>query len=326
MNDEEISKQVELVIAQLDREYGKGTVIRLNDEPQQWEAISTGALSLDIALGIGGLPRGRIVEIYGAESSGKSTLSLSVVANAQRAGGRCLYVDAEHAVDPVYAQALGVDLPNLLFAQPSTGEEALDIVEKMVTTGEIDVIVVDSVAALTPKAELDGHISDNHIGLLPRMMAKAMRKLVGPAAETNTLIIFVNQIREKVGVMYGSPIVQPGGRALKFAASVRIELLKRETLTDKDGVVSGTTVKAKVMKNKLAPPLSVAEFDIIYAKGVNNTGCVLDLAFEKGLVKKKSAWYTYEGVNLGQGRQNASHYLEQEAPELLEKLSKELLG
>lgn len=319
-------KQIDLAIAGLDRLFGKGTIMRLGDDPQPWPAYSTGAFILDAALGIGGLPKGRIVEIYGPEGSGKSTMCLSVVAQAQKDGGKCLFIDAEHALDPVYAKALGVNLNDLLLSQPSFGEEAIDVLEAMVRTGGIDVAIVDSVAALVPKAELDGDMSDSHVGLQPRLMAKAMRKLVGVAAETNTLIIFTNQIREKIGVIYGSPETQPGGRALKFAASVRIDLRRREDLKDKsDGKVIGSRVKAKVIKNKMAPPLRVVEFNILYGRGVDNLRCILDMAEEHGIIQKNGSWYAYEGENIGQGPDRAVEHLASDL-DLVEKIKKELLG
>lgn len=324
--DEDLEKQIELAITQLDRQFGKGSVMRMDDDVQPWPAIPTGALSLDIALGIGGLPRGRIVELYGPESSGKSTLCLSVIAHAQKQGDKCLFIDAEHALDPVYAKALGVNLSDLLLSQPQNGEEAIDILEMMVRTGGIGVAVVDSVAALVPKAELEGTMDDAHMGLQPRLMAKAMRKMVGLAAETNTLVLFTNQIREKIGIMFGNPETQPGGRSLKFAASVRIDIRRREDIKNKtDGSVIGTRVKAKIIKNKMAPPLRVTEFDIMYGRGVNKLRCILDMAEEYGIIVKKGSWYSYEGENIGQGPENAVEFLASDL-ELTAKIEKEVLA
>lgn len=321
---EDVDKAVELAIAQLDRLYGKGTVMKLDADPQPWPAFSTGAPSLDVALGIGGLPRGRVCEIYGPESSGKSSICLSLVANVQRQGGKCLYIDAEHAVDPVYAKALGVSIEDMLFAQPSYGEEGIQILETMVRTGGIDVAVVDSVAALIPKAELDGDVEASHMGLQSRLMAKAMRKMVPAASETNTLVIFTNQIREKIGVMFGNPETQPGGRSLKFAASVRVDLRKREDIKAKDdGRVIGSRVKAKVIKNKMAPPLRIAEFEILYGKGVYQEKAILEMAVEREIAVKKGAWISYNDENVGQGFDNAAEFLK-ENRELYESIKKEV--
>lgn len=305
----EDKKALELAIAQIERQYGKGSIMRLgNENVEPWPAISTGALSLDLALGIGGLPRGRIVEIYGPESSGKSTLALSVVAEVQRAGGQAVYVDIEHALDPSYMKAIGVNMDDLLLTQPSTGEDALNIVDLLAKSNEIDVIVVDSVAALIPKAELEGDIGQSHVGGQARLMSQAMRMLVGNAAKTDTLVIFINQLREKIGVMWGNPEVTSGGKALKFYASVRIDLRKKEDIKD-DGEVLGLRVKAKVIKNKMAPAYRVTEFDILYGRGINTLGCIVDLAEEYGIIKKAGSWYSYDSVQLGQGRSKTIDYV-----------------
>lgn len=300
------SKPLELAIAQLEKQFGSGSVMRLGEaESESWPAVPTGAMSLDNILGIGGLPRGRIVEIYGPESSGKSTLALSVVSQAQKLGLKCLYVDAEHALDPVYMQAIGIDLNGLLLAQPAHGEEGLEIVDKLIGTGELGVVVVDSVASLIPKAELEGEMESQQMGLQARMMAKAMRKLAGPASQHKTLIIFINQIRNKIGIMFGNPETTPGGFALKYAASVRIDIRKKEDIKDKQGNAVGITSKVKVIKNKMAPPMKVTEFDIMYGKGIDEYGCVLDVALGKGLFTQKGAWIYYHEQLFAQGRENA---------------------
>ena len=309
--EEELSteQKIEIAMAQLDREFGKGAVVRLDGEPQKWPSISTRTYSLDLALGIGGLPKGRVVEIYGAESSGKSTMCLQVVAEAQanpEDDRRCLFIDAEHAIDPSYAKSLGVKLKDMLLAQPSNGEEAIDILERMIRTGGISVAVVDSVAALTPKAELEGDMSTQHMGLHPRLMSKTMRKIIKITSDNNTVVVFTNQLREKVGVVYGNPVIQPGGRALKFAASVRIELKKKEDLKDKDGSIVGSKVEAKVVKNKMAPPFKVCQFSIEYGKGVNYVRCILDSGEDYGVIKKSGpGWYKWKDVSLGQGPDKA---------------------
>lgn len=325
MNEDDLSKQLEVAIAQLDRQFGKGAVMRMIDDPQPWPAFSTGAYSLDLALGIGGLPRGRICEIYGPESSGKSTLCLSVIAQAQKQGEQCLFVDAEHAVDPVYAKALGVKMDDLLLSQPMNGEEAIDILETMVRSGGIAVAVVDSVAALVPKAELEGDMDTQHMGLQPRLMSKAIRKLYALASETKTCIIFTNQIREKIGIMFGNPETQPGGRALKFAASVRIDLRKAEDIKAKeDGSIVGVRVKAKVIKNKMAPPLKISRFDILYGRGVNRIRCVLDVAEEVGVITKTgNGWYSYGDEKLGHGPENAVEALASDV-EMMNQIKKEI--
>ena len=302
----EESKVLEIALTQLQKQYGAGAVVRLGSTNiKPWDSISTGALTLDIALGIGGFPRGRVVEIFGPESSGKSTIALATVAKAQQMGLTCAYVDAEHALDPVYMQALGIDLDNLLLAQPDYGEQGLDIVDRLLRTGEIGVIVIDSVAALVPKAELDGEMEQAHMGLQARMMAKAMRKLTGLASQHNTLIIFINQLRSKIGVMFGNPETTPGGMSLKYSASVRIDVRKKEDLKDKSGNPIGVKVKAKVIKNKMAPPMRVVEFDIIYAQGIDEFGCIFDIGIDKGILAQKGAWVYYNGENFAQGRDNA---------------------
>lgn len=314
------SKTLELALAQLDRQFGSGTVMRLGSKNvEKWPAISTGALTLDIILGIGGLPRGRIVEIYGPESSGKSTIALTVVAQAQKAGLRCAYVDAEHALDPSYMHDLGIDLDNLLLAQPDYGEQALEIVDRLVRTGELGVIVVDSVAALIPKAELDGEMEQAQMGLQARMMAKAMRKLTGLASQHKTLIIFINQLRSKIGVMFGNPETTPGGLALKYTASVRIDVRKKEDIKDKSGDSIGVKVKAKIIKNKVAPPMKIAEFDIYYSKGIDNVGCAFDIGIDHGIFSQKGAWVYYKGESFAQGRDNAVEKL-RENPDIIEEI------
>jgi recombination protein RecA len=279
------------------------------------EAIPTGALPLDLALGVGGLPRGRVVEIYGPESSGKSTLAMHVVAEAQRNGGICAYVDAEHAMDPVYAKAIGVDIDQLLISQPDTGEQALEIADMLIRSGALDVIVIDSVAALTPRAEIEGDMGDSHVGLQARLMSQALRKLTANLNKSNTICIFINQLREKIGVMFGSPETTPGGRALKFYSSVRLDIRRIEAI--KDGAeVTGSRTRVKVVKNKVAPPFRQAEFDIMYGQGISREGALLDLAVEMAIAKKSGAWFTYEGEQLGQGRENAKNFL-REHPELM---------
>lgn len=313
-------KSLELAIAQLERQFGTGAVMRLGtSDIQSWPSVPTGALSLDMILGNGGLPLGRVVEIYGPESSGKSTISLSVVAEAQKMGLKCAYIDAEHALDPTYMQALGVNLDDLLLAQPDYGEQALEIADKLIRTGEIGVVVIDSVAALVPKAELEGDMESNQMGLQARMMAKGLRKIVGLANEHKTLVIFINQIRMKIGIMFGNPETTPGGKALPYAASVRIDIRKKEDIKDKSGESIGIKVKAKVIKNKMAPPLKVTEFDIYYGKGVDNFGCLLDIGLQKGIFTQRGAWVYYQGESFSQGRDNAIEKLKQDK-ELVQKI------
>jgi recombination protein RecA len=313
-------KNLEMALSQIEKQFGKGSVMRMGERTTMGiEAISTGAMSLDIALGIGGLPKGRVTEIYGPESSGKSTLAMHVVAEAQRNGGICAYVDAEHAMDPVYAKAIGVDIDELLISQPDTGEQALEITDMLIRSGSIDVVVIDSVAALTPRAEIEGDMGDTHVGLQARLMSQALRKLTANLNRSNTICIFINQLREKIGVMFGSPETTPGGRALKFYSSVRLDIRRIESI--KDGVeVVGNRTRVKVVKNKVAPPFKQAEFDIMYGKGISREGSLLDVGVDLGLVKKSGAWYTYEGEQLGQGRENAKQFLT-DTPEIMMEIS-----
>ena len=318
--DDPDAKALEIAMAQLERQFGSGSVMRLgNSEVQPWPAVPTGALTLDNILGIGGLPLGRIVEIYGPESSGKSTIALTIVTEAQKMGLRCAYIDAEHALDPVYMQALGVDLDSLIFSQPDYGEQALEIVDRLVRTGGIGVVVIDSVAALIPKAELEGEMESMQMGAQARLMAKAMRKLTALASENKCLLLFINQLRNKIGVMFGNPETTPGGMALKYAASVRIDLRKKEDLKSKDGNVVGVKVKAKVIKNKMSPPLKLAEFDIMYGKGIDQYGCLFDVGLDKGIFAQKGAWVYCEGENFAQGRDNAIEKLKG-LPELIDRI------
>ena len=301
----EKNKALETALVQIEKKYGAGAVMRLGESKAlNVEAISTGSLSLDIATGIGGLPKGRILEIYGPESSGKTTLALHVVAEAQKAGGEAAFVDAEHALDPVYAANLGVDVDSLLVSQPDNGEQALEIAEALARSGALDVIVVDSVAALVPRAEIDGDMGDSHVGLHARLMSQALRKLTGVISKSGTVVIFINQLREKVGVVYGNPEVTTGGRALKFYATMRIDVRRVESLKGTGGEFVGSRTKAKIVKNKVAPPFKVAEFDIMYGEGISRTGEVLDAAVELGIVKKSGAWFSFNGERLGQGRDN----------------------
>ena len=314
------SKALEVAIAQLQRKYGAGSVVKLGSTSvKPWDSISTGAANLDVALGIGGLPRGRVVEIFGPESSGKSTIALTTVAKAQQMGLTCAYIDAEHALDPVYMQAIGIDLDNLLLAQPDHGEQGLDIADSLIRTGDIGIIVIDSVAALVPKAELDGEMDQAHMGLQARMMAKALRKLTGLAAQHGTLIIFINQLRNKIGVMFGNPETTPGGMSLKFYASVRIDVRKREDIKDKSGDSVGVTVKAKIIKNKMAPPMKIVEFDILYARGIDEYGCLFNLGMDRGIFTQKGAWVYYNGENFAQGRDNAIEKLKS-LPEIIQQI------
>src|SRR5665811_1455054 len=321
-------KALENALAQIERAHGKGSVMRLGDEVRApIEVIPTGSIALDVALGIGGLPRGRIVEIYGPESSGKTTLTLHAIANAQRAGGIAAFIDAEHALDPEYAKNLGVDIDSLLVSQPDTGEQALEIADMLVRSGSIDVIVIDSVAALVPRAEIDGEMGDGHVGLQARLMSQALRKLTGGLSQTNTTMIFINQLREKIGVFFGSPETTAGGKALKFYASVRLDIRRIETLKEGTDAV-GNRTRVKVVKNKMAPPFKQAEFDILYGVGISREGGLIDLGVEHGFVRKSGAWYTYEGDQLGQGKENARTFLK-DNPDLadeIEKKIKEKLG
>jgi recombination protein RecA len=306
-------KALDLALAGIEKQFGKGSIMRLGDTARlQVEAVPTGILPLDIALGVGGLPRGRVVEIYGPESGGKTTVSLQVVAQVQQAGGVAAFIDAEHALDPQYARRLGVDIDNLLVSQPDTGEQALEIADALVRSAAVDLIVVDSVAALVPKAELEGDMGDSHVGLQARLMSQALRKLTATIGKSNCIVIFINQLREKVGVMFGNPEVTTGGRALRFYSSVRIEVRRIETLK-KDGVEIGNRVKAKVVKNKVSPPFRIAEFDLIFGEGVSRQGCVLDMAVDQGIVAKSGSWFSYGSDKIGQGREGAKEYLRQHA-------------
>ncbi len=298
-------------LLQIEKQYGKGAIMKLGDKVNApIDVISTGCLTLDIALGIGGVPKGRIIEIYGPESSGKTTVSLHIIAEAQKAGGTAAFIDAEHALDPTYAEKLGVNLNDLLISQPDNGEQALNICETLVKSGSVDIIVVDSVAALTPKAEIDGEMGDNHVGLQARMMSQALRKLTGIINKSNTTVIFINQLREKVGVMFGSPETTTGGKALKFYSSIRLDVRKKDTIKDGTNFIGNRTV-VKVVKNKLAPPFRTAEFDIVYGQGISQSGCVIDLALEKDIIKKSGSWFSYNDEKIGQGKENVKAYLEQ---------------
>ena len=308
-NPVEREKALEMALGQIEKQFGKGSVMRMGEKGSMAiETVPTGALALDLALGVGGLPRGRVTEIYGPESSGKSTLATHVVAEAQRNGGQCAYIDAEHAMDPVYAKAIGVDIDSLLISQPDTGEQALEICDMLVRSGALDVIVIDSVAALTPKAEIEGDMGDHHVGAQARLMSQALRKLTANLNKTDTICIFINQLREKIGVMFGSPETTPGGRALKFYSSVRLDIRRIESIKQGAEVV-GNRTRVKVVKNKVAPPFRQAEFDIMYGVGISREGSVLDLAVDHDVVKKSGAWYTYEGEQLGQGREKAKDFL-----------------
>jgi len=305
----ERDKALEMALGQIEKQFGKGAIMRMGENTHmQIEAISTGALSLDLALGIGGLPRGRVVELFGPESSGKSTLAMHVVAEAQRNGGICAYIDAEHAMDPNYAKAIGVNVDDLLISQPDTGEQALEITDMLIRSGALDVVVIDSVAALTPRAEIEGEMGDAHVGLQARLMSQALRKLTATLSKSNTIAIFINQLREKVGVMFGSPEVTPGGRALKFYSSVRLDIRRIESIKDGAEVI-GNRTRVKVVKNKIAPPFKQCEFDIMFAKGISREGTLLDVATDLGIVHKSGAWYTYEGEQIGQGRENSKVFL-----------------
>ena len=310
MVSDDKSRALEAAIGQIEKAFGKGSVMRLgqNDSVDDVQAISTGSLGLDIALGIGGLPKGRIIEIYGPESSGKTTLALHAVAQAQKESGNCAFVDAEHALDPVYAKKLGVDLDNLLISQPDAGEQALEIADTLVRSGAVDVLVVDSVAALVPRAELEGEMGDTHVGLQARLMSQALRKLTSSIAKSNCLVIFINQIRLKIGVMFGSPETTTGGNALKFYASVRLDIRRIGSIKDKDEVV-GNQTRVKVVKNKVAAPFRQVEFDIMYGEGISKTGELIDLGVAAGLVEKSGSWYSYDSQRIGQGRENAKIYL-----------------
>jgi recombination protein RecA len=321
-------KALETALAQIDRQFGKGSVMRLGDDVRPpIEVIPTGSIALDIALGIGGLPRGRVVEIYGPESSGKTTVALHAVASAQQAGGIAAFIDAEHALDPEYAKKLGVDTDALLVSQPDTGEQALEIADMLIRSGALDIIVIDSVAALVPKAEIEGEMGDSHVGLQARLMSQALRKITGALSNTGTTAVFINQLREKIGVMFGSPETTTGGRALKFYSSIRLDVRRIETLKDGTEAV-GSRTRVKVVKNKVSPPFKQAEFDILYGIGISREGGLIDMGVEHGMVRKSGAWYTYEGDQLGQGKENARSFL-RDNPDLaneLEKRIKEKLG
>ena len=316
----ERDKALDAALSQIDKQFGKGSIMRMGEKgTMAIEAVPTGALPLDLALGVGGLPRGRVVEIFGPESSGKSTLAMHVVAEAQRNGGICAYIDAEHAMDPVYAKAIGVDIDQLLISQPVTGEQALEIADMLIRSGALDVVVIDSVAALTPRAEIEGEMGDTHVGLQARLMSQALRKLTANLNKSKTICVFINQLREKIGVMFGSPETTTGGRALKFYSSVRLDIRRIESI--KDGVeIVGSRTRVKVVKNKVAPPFRQAEFDIMYGKGISREGAVLDMAVEMGIAKKSGAWFTYDGEQMGQGRENAKNFL-LENPEIMVQMA-----
>lgn len=321
MEDKKLDKKKELesVIAQIEKQYGKGAIIRLGDRSQiSTEVIPTGCITLDIALGIGGVPKGRIIEIYGPESSGKTTVSLHVIASLQKAGGTAAFIDAEHALDPVYASNLGVDISNLYVSQPDNGEQALDITESLVRSNSVDLVVIDSVAALTPKAEIDGEMGDSHMGLQARLMSQALRKLAGIVSKSNTCVIFINQLREKVGLVFGNPETTPGGKALKFYASIRMDVRRTDSIKSGAEFV-GNRTKVKIVKNKLAPPFKTAEFDILFGKGISKTGCLLDLAIESGIMAKSGAWISYKDEKIAQGREKALDYLK-DNPEIAEEI------
>ena len=312
-------KALEVAMSQIEKQFGKGSVMKLGDfKAMEVEAIPTGALSLDIALGIGGVPRGRIIEIFGPESSGKTTLALHIIAEAQKMGGEAAFIDAEHALDPVYAKKLGVDIDDLIVSQPDTGEQALEITESLIRSGALDVVVVDSVAALVPKAEIDGDMGDSHMGLQARLMSQALRKLAGAINKSKTVLIFINQLREKIGVMFGNPETTTGGRALKFYASVRMDIRRIENIKQ-DGEIKGNRVRVKVVKNKVAPPFREAEFDIVYGQGISKEGNILDMAVNLDIVEKAGSWFSYNGERIGQGRENVKKYLK-ENPEMLDEI------
>ncbi len=316
LDRESMDKQraLDAALSQIERAFGKGSIMKLgsHEAAMEVETVSTGSLGLDIALGIGGLPRGRVVEIYGPESSGKTTLALHVIAEAQRAGGTCAFVDAEHALDPGYARKLGVDIDNLLISQPDAGEQALEIADTLVRSGAIDVLVVDSVAALVPRAELEGEMGDSHVGLQARLMSQALRKLTGSISRSRTMVIFINQIRLKIGVMFGNPETTSGGNALKFYASVRLDIRRIGAIKDRDQVV-GNQTRVKVVKNKMAPPFKVVDFDIMYGEGISKRGELIDLGVQAGVVEKSGSWFSYDGQRIGQGRENAKTYLKEHA-------------
>ena len=319
----EKKKALEAAMSQIEKQFGKGSVMKLGEfKAMEIEAIPTGALSLDIALGIGGVPRGRIIEIFGQESSGKTTLALHIIAEAQKMGGEAAFIDAEHALDPVYSKKLGVDIDNLIVSQPDTGEQALEITESLVRSGALDVIVVDSVAALVPKAEIDGDMGDSHMGLQARLMSQALRKLTASINKSKTVLIFINQLREKIGVMFGNPETTTGGRALKFYASVRMDIRKTENIKQ-DGEFKGSRVRVKVVKNKVAPPFREAEFDVVYGEGISKEGNILDMAVNLDIVEKSGSWFSYNGERIGQGRENVKKYLK-ENPKIMQEIDKKV--
>jgi recombination protein RecA len=318
-------KALDAALAQIDRAFGKGSAMKLGSrEAVQIEAISTGSLGLDIALGIGGLPRGRIIEIYGPESSGKTTLALHTVAEAQRLGGTAAFIDAEHALDPIYAKKLGVDIDNLIVSQPDTGEQALEITDTLVRSNAVDILVIDSVAALVPRAEIEGEMGDSHVGLQARLMSQSLRKLTGSISKSRCTVIFINQLRMKIGVMYGNPETTTGGNALKFYASVRLDIRRTGQIKDRDDIV-GNTTRVKVVKNKVSPPFKQVEFDIMYGEGISKIGEILDLGVKAGIVEKSGAWFSYDSIRIGQGRENSKTYLK-EHPELADKLEAAIRG
>jgi recombination protein RecA len=323
--DMDRQKALDAALAQIDRAFGKGSAMRLGSKEKiDIETISTGSLGLDIALGIGGLPRGRIVEIYGPESSGKTTLALHAVAEAQKAGGTAAFVDAEHALDPIYARKLGVDVDNLIVSQPDTGEQALEITDTLVRSNAVDILVVDSVAALVPRAEIEGEMGDSHVGLQARLMSQALRKLTGSISKSKCLVIFINQVRMKIGVMYGNPETTTGGNALKFYASVRLDIRRTGQIKDRDEII-GNTTRVKVVKNKLAPPFKQVEFDIMYGEGVSKVGEILDLGVKAGLVEKSGAWFSHDSVRIGQGRENAKTFLK-DNPDMMDRIEQSIRG
>ncbi|MGQ0660739.1 recombinase RecA [Sphingosinicella sp.] len=323
--DSDKQRALDAALAQIDRAFGKGSAMRLGSrEAIEIETISTGSLGLDIALGIGGLPRGRVVEVYGPESSGKTTLALHAVAEAQKAGGVAAFIDAEHALDPIYARKLGVDVDNLIVSQPDTGEQALEITDTLVRSNAVDILVIDSVAALVPRAEIEGEMGDSHVGLQARLMSQSLRKLTGSISKSKCLVIFINQLRMKIGVMYGNPETTTGGNALKFYASVRLDIRRTGQIKDRDEIV-GNSTRVKVVKNKLAPPFKQVEFDIMYGEGVSKLGEVLDLGVKAGLVEKSGAWFSYDSIRIGQGRENAKAYLK-DNPEVAAKLERAIRG
>ena len=318
------NKALELALSQIDKQFGKGSVMRLGDDSRPpVQVIPTGSLALDVALGIGGLPRGRVIEIYGPESSGKTTVALHAVASAQKAGGNAAFIDAEHALDPVYARALGVDTDNLLVSQPDTGEQALEIADMLIRSGGIDIIVIDSVAALVPKAEIEGEMGDSHVGLQARLMSQALRKITGALSATGTTAIFINQLREKIGFFFGNPETTTGGKALKFYASVRIDVRRIETLKEA-GAPVGNRTRAKIVKNKMAPPFKQAEFDIVYGKGISREGSIIDMGVETGIIRKSGSWFTYGDDQLGQGKENVRQFLS-DNPELADEIEQKIL-